>query len=221
MSQVREPALVRAGAWVVCPLLGGGVALLVVSLADVLLGLPWVPFEGPIELVASIPQPWAGIGAAAVGVIAGLVFAALWTRDRLEVDVAPEQVRLRRGATTRRFDRTAVTTTFRDGKHLVLVDGDGDELAREKSDLGGTRLRDAFVEQGWPWADADPHAERYQLWVDGDPRLPVAADVLLRARAKALCNVLDDEANELRHQLARIGVLVREDKARQYWRARW
>ncbi len=82
------------------------------------------------------------------------------------------------------------------------------------------RLQAAFVTHGYTWLAGDPHADEYRLWVEDTPDLPPGADALLGARARALGKGGDgkDDAAELRAELAKIGVVVREEKKRQYWR---
>jgi cysteinyl-tRNA synthetase len=49
--------------------------------------------------------------------------------------------------------------------------------------------------------------------VPGVDGLPPGADALLTAREKN-----SDDADELRAELARLGVVVRDEKGKQYWR---
>jgi hypothetical protein len=70
---------------------------------------------------------------------------------------------------------------------------------------------------GW-LADGDPHAARYQQWLEGEPSLPIGADPLFRARRRALEQGRKDDAEALRNELARLGVVVREQERKQYWR---
>jgi len=54
--------------------------------------------------------------------------------------------------------------------------------------------------------------------VEDLPGLPEGAGALLRARAQALEKRKDREVAELRRELGRLGVVVRDEKRRQYWR---
>jgi hypothetical protein len=143
---------------------------LLTSVAGWLASLPWVPFQGPFELVASVPEPHGSIGALAIGGLAGLVLAILAALDRLTVTVADDQATFTRGGV-------------------------------------------------WQ-ADGDPHRDEYRRWVDDVPDLPVGANVLLRARARALDKGDGDEVAQLRADLARLGVVVRDESKRQRWRRR-
>jgi hypothetical protein len=135
------------------------------------------------------------------------------------VTVADDRVTFTRGGVARAVKRPLVSAVFLDGKQLVLLGRATEELAREASDLEADRLRDAFVVHGFPWrAGGDPYRDEYQRWVDGVPGLPASANALLKARARALDKGDGDEVAQLRADLARLGVVVRDESKRQYWR---
>ncbi|PZF91509.1 hypothetical protein C1I99_23480 [Micromonospora deserti] len=204
--------------WGGFPALGAGAGWLLAAGAGWLAGLPWAPARELFALVAGLPDARATVAGVAVGTLGGLVVAGLGTAERVVVTVDRERVRLRRGGTERAVERRAVRAVFLDGGALVLLDADDGELARERSDLSGARLRSAFRAHGWPWLGADPHRDAYRRWVPGLPGLPAGTDALLRARQRALDRDRGDEARELRGELARCGVVVRDDGRRQWWR---
>jgi hypothetical protein len=215
---VRDPLWVRLLVYVGFPLAGAGVGWLLRWLAVWVAGLEWAPFQGPFKLLASVPQPWGTVVAVGLGVAAGLFFVVAAWQDSLTVAVGPESVLLRRGGKEREVPAAAVDAVFADGNRLVLLGSGGGELLRERSDLEAGALAAAFGAQGWRWLEADPFADSFVRWVEGDPRLPAAADVLLRARSRALDKGKAADALELRGELAKLGVVVREDRKRQYWR---
>jgi hypothetical protein len=215
---VAEPRWQRLLVWVGFPLLGLAAGWLLKSVAGWVASLPWAPFQGPFKLVESVPEPHATIGALVVGGLAGLVLATLAALDRLTVTVADDQVTFTRGGVTRAFKRPLVGGVFVDDRRLVLLGRATEELAREASDLEADRLGDAFVAHGYPWRAGDPYRDEYQRWVDGVPGLPAGADALFTARARALDKGDGDEVAQLRADLARLGVVVRDEHKRQYWR---
>lgn len=220
-EKIAEPAWVRRATWVACPLVGIGALVLLGLLGGWLLTLPWIPLQGPLRLLMSIPQPWAGLGAVVVGGGAGLWLAAAWDRDRLTVEVTRERLVLRRGPQRSEIARGDAAGVFLDGRRLAVQDGAGAELASEAVALvPADRIAATFTAQGWPWRADDPHAAEFRLWLEGDPTLPPGADVVLKARAKALGSSIFGEEDErrLRGELARLGVFVREEGGRQYWR---
>lgn len=216
---VGEPAWVRLGSWLLCPLLGGGAGWLLKAAAEWLITLPWLPVPGPLELVASIPEPQGTLGAIAFGVLAGLAFAFIWARERLDVLVSAQAVTLKRDGNSQQVAGERIEAVFRDGKDLVLLGLSGEELAREKSDLDTRSLREAFLAHGHSWRpDGDPYAEEYRLWVEDTPDLPASTNAVLKARGRALHKDNDKEAAVLRAELIKIGIVVRDQDEHQYWR---
>ena len=78
---------------------------------------------------------------------------------------------------------------------------------------------------GFTWRDGgDPYAHAYRRWVEGLPEdeapdgLPRGANALLSARRRALKRDDRDEADELRQELSRLGISIKDVKDRQHWR---
>lgn len=217
---VADPKWVSPTMWVGFPLAGAGVGVLLKAIAGWVASLEWAPLQGPFRLLASIAEPQATIGSLAVGALLGLILAVIAASESVAVTVADDRVTIRRGSDERRFDREPVRAVFVDGKHLVLLGPATEELLREKTDQPPGRIRDAFVAHGYPWHEDDPHGDEFRRWVDGTPGLPPGADALLKARAKALSDGDKNDAAQLRTELARLGLVVRDENKRQFWRAR-
>lgn len=220
---VVQPLWLRTVVWLGLPVLGTGAGWLLRSVAGWVASLPWAPFQGPFELadrlIASFGEPQATVGALALGAAAGLVLALIAEQERLTVTVSDDRVATRRGGSSLEISHAEVAAVFLDGKQLVVLGKGTTELARIPSDLDAGRLGAAFLRHGYPWSAGDPHQDDYRLWVAGTPDLPVSANALLRARERVLGK--DDgkeDATILRAELAKLGVVVREEKRRQYWR---
>lgn len=213
---IAESAWVLVLFWVGCGVVVGWLAPL---LADWLVTLRWAPLKGPAELVSSIAEPGRTIGAVGVGALLGLVVGFVVVHESLAVSISRGRVVLTVRDASQEFGCDEVGLVVRDGKQLVLLDPDGMEVAREDCHLSWRRLADAFAERGYRWADEDPHREEFRRWVPGVPGLPDGADALLRARATAReKDESAEDARELRRELLRLGVVVRDEKKRQYWR---
>ncbi|NUT28549.1 MAG: hypothetical protein HOV84_22010 [Streptomyces sp.] len=213
---VAESAWVLVLFWVGC---GALVGWLVVLLAGWLVTLPWAPLDKPAELVSSVPEPWRTVGAVGVGAVLGLGLGLLAVHESLAVRVSRRRVVLTVRDASQEFGRDEVALVVRDGKQLVLLGPDGMEIARERCDLSWQRVSDAFGGQGYRWSDEDPHREEFRRWVPGMPGLPEGADALLRARAAAReKDGNSEDVRELRRELLRLRVVVRDEKQRQYWR---
>jgi hypothetical protein len=213
---VREPAWVRYGLWIVFPLIGGVVGWFLPGVAQWVVDLPDLPGKGPFRLLASFPRGPATLVAAGVGVVAGLLLALIAAYERVTVTVARDRVTLTRGETSTVVLRELVWGAFADGKQLVIVDRNGSEPVRQKHDLSGDALEAAFRAHGYPWLAEDPF--EYRLWVVGVPGLPPGGEALLVARGTALEKSKTEDAARLRAELARLGVVVRDEKKAQYFR---
>lgn len=212
-ERISESAGTRLVRWAGLPLAGALVGWLLKLLANWLVTLAWTPFRGPLELIDSIAEPWATIGALGVGLVGGLVLSLIAHGERLDVTVSADHIRLLGDEYEKTFDRADVTAVFVDRNQLVLLGSDTGELVRRPSELDVRALADAFTRQGYPWQDGDPHKDEYRRWVPGMEGLPSGANALLTARAKN-----SDDAAELRAELVRLGVIVRDVKKKQYWR---
>ncbi|WP_214321738.1 YqeB family protein [Nonomuraea sediminis] len=214
-SVVRESATVVL---VVC--VGGGavVGWLVRLVARWFVTLPWAPFQGPARLLNSFPEPWVTLGLIAVGVVAGVLLALTALHESITVAVSDTQVTITTRDETQVVERDELTLAFKEGKQLVLLGRHGTELAREETDLSAKSLSRAFTGHGYGWADADPHAGDYRLWVPDASGLPEGANAVFAAREQALKAGKKDDLRELRKELSRFGVFVRDKDKRQYWR---
>lgn len=218
-TEVREPLWGQLLVCAVFALVGAGACWLAKVLAKWVVTLPWAPMQGPAELVSSIPEPGLTVGAVAVGGLAGLIGGFLVTFGELSVTVSDTRVLLIRNGEPREFARADIAMAFRDGKQLVLLGHGTEELAREDCDRDRRRLADAFAAHGYAWADEDPHAAEFRLWVPENPQLPAQADALFKARRLLLKQPgAAGELGELRSELQRLDLVVRDRNGSQYWR---
>jgi hypothetical protein len=200
-------------------LLGAGLGWALTALVDLLLGLPWIPFRGPLSLIDSVPDQIAVPVLIGLGLLVGVIFGLYALHEELSITVDDHRVRLRRGDADRRLNRTAIADVFLDGKDLVLLGHDSNELARERTDRPAARLADAFTLHGYPWrADGDPRAGDFRLWSENAQGLPAGARAMLSMRARALKDKKTEDAADLRTELINLGVVVRDEGGKQYWR---
>jgi hypothetical protein len=215
---VDDPAA-RVLYWLLFPVLGAGLGWLVAWAAGAIAGLPWAPFQFVFEWIDDAPDPQAALAAAGVGLVVGLVVSVLAVADMLVVRVGGGEVSLSRGGKKRSLARGDITGVFFDRSELVLLGRGSTELAREKTDLSKARVEAAFTAKDYPWlAGGDPHRDEFRIWTRLDDDLPGVAHGLLIDRAAALEKGRSEEAAVLREQLLKLGVVVRDDKKKQYWR---
>ncbi|MEV7829134.1 hypothetical protein AB0P12_00760 [Streptomyces subrutilus] len=217
LTVVGQAVWTTVGVYAVLAALGAAVGWGLGPLADWLVTLPWAPLQGPAELVGTVP---AGV-LPAVGAVAGLVLGLVAQHEQLTLRLSGDRLVLASEGREREFSRAAVAVAFLDRKQLVLLGHDGGELVRQGCELAPGRVADAFAAHGFAWADADPYEAEFRRWVPGAPGLPEGANAVLAARRKPLekNGPADGDARELREELARLGVVVRDVKRRQYWRS--
>jgi len=229
---VGPSVLDRALLWGASPVLGALLAYGLLRLAGWLTGLSWAPFQGPARLVDELLGERGLLGVViclVVGAAAGLVFAAYAVRDIAVVTVERERASVVLRGDRTELARERVTAVFVDRKDLVVLgvrpgpdgdprDGRAVELAHLRTELATDRLAVAFRSCDWPWCDEDPWSGDFRRWVPGDPALPASADAVLRARAAMLDAGKGTDAADLRRELARLDVVVRDVEKAQHWR---
>lgn len=202
--------------YVLCVSAGAVAGWLIALLAGWLVTLPWIPMQELVRFIASLPSPVLPVA----GTVAGLAVGFIAHRELLAIRLSDDRVVLIRKGREQEFTRDAVAAAFQDGDQLVLLGTDGGELTRQDCDLEADDVAAAFTEHGYAWRDADPHKDEFRRWVPDAPGLPEGANAILKARQKSLekKDPSERDIRELREELARLGVVVKEEKRRQYWR---
>lgn len=206
------------------PLAGLALGYFLPRIADWAARQKWVPFQGPLELVAGWDGWWVVVICMVVGLLGGALLAAIALDDILKVTITNESVEFLKNEKTVTVPRNKVSTAFLDGKEIVLLDATSRELAREKHDQftsESPKIAAAFRAHGYPWSDAgDPHEHRYRRWVEDEPELPPGVNAVLKARAKSFGDGDKGKADlrELREEVAKLGYTVKDKDNKQYWR---
>jgi len=212
---VATPMWARVLVWTGLPAAACGLGWVIHQLPDWILRIPFAPMRGPFKLAARLPEPESTIGALLLGAAGGLVLAFLVDRESMTVRVSRTEVVLSRPGTTRTVPRPDVAVAYRDGDHLVLLGRTGRELAREPAHLPARRLAPLF---GAAWSARDPYADAYRRWVPDLPEIPAEPAAIFAARQKALDRGDNDDAKELRAELARLGYVTRDKHKKQHYR---
>lgn len=215
---VTDPLRDRLLMWIGLPVAGALAVWGLKLAAGWVAGLSWAPFQGVFRLAADVPEPFATIGAFVLGAAGGLVLAFLGQVEMLVVVLEDDVVEASAHGRTRTIGRHEIDRVCMSGKELVVLSPDGGEPLRARTGAPAERLAEAFRAHGHTWVDADPHADRFTRWVDGGEGLPPGANAVLKARQKARDKDDEGDAAELREELAKLGVVVRDEKKRQYWR---
>jgi len=206
------------------PLVGGLLGYFLPRIADWAVGLRWFPWQRFLEVLASWDAWWVVLICVAVGVLGGILLAAIALDDTLKVTISNDSVAFLKNEKTVTVPRAKVAAAFLDGKEIVLLDASTQELAREKHDelkSGAAKIPQAFRAHGYPWSDGgDPYADRFRRWVEDEPDLPPGANAVLKARAKSFGDGDKGKADlrELRAEVAKLGYTVKDKDKKQYWR---
>ena len=180
--------------------------------------LPWMPFEGPLRLIASLQGSWVAVAFLVAGGVLGLGVAYAAIAESLKVTVSGAEIRVARDETARTIARADVDAVFLDGKALVVLDPESRQLLREKHESTAAEVQRAFRAYGYPWVEGDPYADLYRRWVPDTPDLPGTANAVLAAREVMLKKKSAKDVAELRDEVEKLGFVVRDDGIRQYWR---
>lgn len=228
MSDASHPSATKVGPplwfhgllWVGFPLLGALAGWLLALAFDWLVDLSWVPFQGPLKLVDELTGAWTTPVLIAIGAVAGIVVALVSYGEIAFVTVGPETVTITLDNKASHIARADAAAVFVEGRHLVVQDGAGRRHVRAPiSDLPADKLRGAFTAHGYTWAGSDPFEAEFARWVPDAPALPAGANAILAARQKALDEGDKSDLDDFRHELDKVGVVVRDDGKRQFWRS--
>ncbi|WP_062106045.1 YqeB family protein [Bacillus niameyensis] len=183
------------------------------------ISLPWFPFEGLIKLINTFNGFWLQVTLPVLGLIAGLILAAMTISELLIVTITNEEVSLKRGEDIQTIALKDIAMVFLDGKELVILGKSGYELARELTDESAKKIVNVFKDYDYPWSsDGDPFKDDYRRWVLDTPDISPAANALLKAREIALQKKEKNDIKDLRKELAKVGYIVRDEETRQYFR---
>jgi len=224
MMSSREPTVLglslgdRLLFMIGAPGLGLVLGYFIPRIADWATTLPWMPFEGPLRLIASFDGFWGAVGLLVGGLALGVFAAAAVITMTLKVTLTDTEIQLSKDDKTRTIARSDVGVVFIDGKKLVILDGESRELAREEYEASADDVERAFQSHGYPWVSEDPHADLFRRWVPDHPDLPGAVNAVLRAREIALTKKAADDAADLRTEVQKLGFVVRDEGLRQYVR---
>lgn len=204
--------------WLGFPLIGLVLGWFLPSIAKWGSSLPWLPFQGPLKLIASYNGAWVGFVTMILGLIAGIAFTFLSFHESLETSVYDDKVILKLRNEEIILKNQDISLVFMDKKQLVLLGNDEKELFRCKQELNKSRVGAAFIKHHYVWSDTDPFKHDFKTWVVDSPDLSPAANALLKARKIAIEKGNDEEAFQLSQELWKLRVSVKEKDKRQYYR---
>ncbi|MGE8205324.1 YqeB family protein [Heyndrickxia sp. NPDC080065] len=208
----------KAILWLGFPLAGLVLGWFLPSIAKWGSSLPWVPFQGPLKLIASYNGAWVGFITMLLGLIAGIALILLSFHESLEISIYDNKVILKLRNEETILYKKDISLVFMDGNQLALLGNDEKEIFRYKQELNKNTVRTAFLQHNYPWSDEEPFKEDFKKWVVDCPDLSPAANALLKARKIAIEKGEAKEAFQLAKELWKIRISVKENDKRQYYR---
>jgi hypothetical protein len=197
---------------------GGLIGWFLPVLAKWMLKLPIVPVEKLFALIASSTSIWISIGAAVIGIAGGVLLTVIIFDENLEVTVSDYAVQLKVRDKTTTIGKKDITAVYMEKKQLVFLGQKSEELFREAVEAKVDAACEAFQQHHYPWAEKDPYESQYQRWVLGHPDFSEKANAFLYARETALKEDKKKDAKYLREDLARLGIVIKDERNGQYVR---
>ncbi len=217
LTVVKHSARYHAFLWIAFPLVGAAAGWLLAQLPGWAQGKS-LPFSRLLEAIYEHSGTVMTLIVVAIGAAVGVLVTLSAYDEVVTIEISDTDVEVKVADEARSYRRDQIDSVFADGKTLVLQARDTSELVRQKTDHKPTRLKEAFQAHGYPWADSDPHEAEFSRWVDGVPGLGDHGNAILRARQIAIDDDKTSDIAELHAEAAKVGVVVRDTKKRQYWR---
>ena len=198
--------------------LGGMLGWFIPVIADWLLKLPVVPWGGIIEFITSLNSLWFSIVASIIGIIVGIIWTLIIYNESLEIKINFENLQLKIDDKIDTIDKKDISAIYIDYNQLVILGESSNQLYREVLDAKKETAQEAFNHFQYPWCEKDPYEGQYQRWVLGHPDFPEKINALLYAREITLREGKKKEAKYLQMDLAKLGVVIRDENNAQYVR---
>lgn len=208
-TRVDAPTGFHLTVWLL-PAIGLGLGLLLSRVPGWVEALPWFPIQSPIAELADVVGLRTTLVLGVMGRLAGAFFVPLSYDAITSALITPQRIDLTVDGHQRTFRRHTVQDIFREDGQLVILEPDGAERFRYRSELDVGRLREALDANGYVWRDMDPYEDAYARWVDGSTGLSQDEHALLRVRREALSSGDSSDQGEFREELASHGIVVRD-----------
>ncbi|GAA0356541.1 hypothetical protein [Bacillus horti] len=213
LSKIEKALLI-----ILSPIIGALLGWFIPSIAEWAIKIPFIPFEGVFEWIATLESQWVSVIAAVLGMLAGVFFVFYAFSESLKVTITDEQLKLEFKEKATTLHKSEISAIYLEKKELVILSLNGNERFRVPFDAKRDAVSGAFEKHRYPWKDKDPFENQYQRWIADHPDFPAHVNALISARERALKNEESEEAQVLRKDLASQGIVVRDKDTRQYVR---
>ncbi|MEO4052653.1 hypothetical protein [Solibacillus sp. CAU 1738] len=161
---------------------------------------------------------WATLLLIIIGLVIGFFLVIILLSKSPTVSISNSSIVIDNGLESLTFIRDEIQEIYYDEDELVIVGTSGHELLRESYDIRKETLKNAFRNYSYPFSLIDPYKTCFKLWSASTEELSTAANALMKARALAIKNKEKDEIIDISDELSKLGVIVKDDDTKQYWR---
>lgn len=161
---------------------------------------------------------WAILLFIITGVVIGIYLAKMLLRESPIISISNHNIDIDNDLESLTFIRDEIQDIYYDDDELVIISSSGHELLRESYDIKKETLKKAFRNHSYPFNLLDPYKACFKLWSASVDELSPPGNALMKARALAIKNIDEEEIIDIREELSKLGVIVKDNDTKQYWR---
>lgn len=152
-----------------------------------------------------------------IGLIIGIYLAKMLLRESPTVSVSKYNIEIANDLKSLTFIRDEIQDIYYD-EEFVIVGASGHELLRESYDIKKETLGNALRNYEYPFRSNDPYETYFKLWSSNTQELSTPVNALMKARAVVKKSKDKDERIDIDEELSKLGVIVKDEDKKQYWR---
>lgn len=130
---------------------GLALGLLLPLLAQWAAQVPWMPFQGPLQLLGSFNNSWLTWVRPLAGLILGLLLALYTIHTSAVLSFSGDLIRVRKGSRETVIRRDQVDGVRRQGSTITILNATGRELFKDDVEGDRDEHRNIFIRHGYPW----------------------------------------------------------------------
>lgn len=153
-----------------------------------------------------------------IGIVGGIYLGKILLRESPTVSISDYSIAIDNDLESLTFARNEIQEIYYDKDELIIIGTTDHELLRESYDIKEEKLKNTFKNHNYPFSLNDPYKTYFKQWSSSTDELSIAANALMKARELAIKNKEEDEVIGIRNELSKLGVIVKDDDTKQYWR---
>lgn len=113
--------------------------------------LPWMPFQGPLQLLGSFEHDWLVWGRPLIGLALGMVLSLFAIRVSPVLTLSDDRIEIREGDDVTVIEREKVDGVRRRGSKILILSSTGRELFHGEVEGSKAEIEEAFRVHHYPW----------------------------------------------------------------------